>query len=186
LGKKRKESEEQFDLTAECKTQLLALGLSTQTGPADEDEVEARMSLLYEILRGRLPVARRTIDALPAELQSQCQDLQSVAGASIGDLLQNPHVEMSLIQKVKDHAKTSGTLAASQAESDAFLAVYHGAIAAALVYYGRKITKHSTKDLTEFFQSLDQKDWILPELKRLFAKAREYCDQLGDTPRPTQ
>jgi hypothetical protein len=175
LGKQRKESEERFDLTAEHKTQLLALGLSTQSGPGDEDETEMRMSLLYDMLRGRLPVARRTIDALPAELQSQGQDLRSVAGESIGELLQNPHVEIALIQKIKEHAKASGASAASQAESDAFLAVYYGAIAAALVYYGRRITKHSTEDLAQFFRTLEHKDWVLPELKTLFASAEKCC-----------
>ena len=47
----------------------------------------------------------------------------------MGELVQNPHTEISAVQRIKDFAKESGAAATSKAESDAFLVLYYAAIA---------------------------------------------------------
>lgn len=163
------------------KTELLSLALSAQKALQSDDEKERRVDLLYDILTSPLPVCRRTSDSLPPALRGQARSLQSVAGKTVGDLIQDPQIDLTTIRKIKDHAKKSGTSAKSKAESDAFLAVYYAAIAGALVIHGKKITKHGLEDLTQFFQSFMKKDWVLPELKSLFGKAYDYCQTFGQT-----
>jgi hypothetical protein len=116
------------------------------------------------------------IETLPTVLKSLSEELQSVSGKSLGLLLQSPETKIALIRRIKDFAKVLGASAKDDIEREVALALYYAAIANALVYHKVKISQHDYEKLTQSFETLSEHDWVPPNLKRLFTKAKEYCN----------
>ena len=172
MAKKR-----EFELDSRQSTRLLDLGLHFSTGddgPLDSDD--QLQDLLYQILAAPLPLPDQTRESLPPLLQGQSQDLQALAGQPIGELLQNAKVDLALLKRIKEFAKERGAATESQETRDAFMAVYLGSIACALVYHGVRISQHSHEDLNGFFDTFAKKAWVLLELQPLFNRAFEQLD----------
>ena len=169
-----------FDLSHGRKFRLFGLGLAK---PRDKsiDTAGQKTDMLYEILTSRLPVDSSVVDSLPGVVKDLCPSLNSIAGDTIGDLLHNPQTELSALKRVKWYAKESGTSVESEAQADVYLVVYYAAIAAALLFHGKKITQHPYEDLQEFFVSFNQEVWVLDEIKDLFRKAHLHCERIGAT-----
>lgn len=174
-----KESKD-IGLTGEQKTRLLSLGLDSEVAGDYTDINEKKADLLYDVLSHPMPVDNSVVNSLPTALGGLCQRLRAVAGEPLGDLLQNPESGISVIKEIKEYAKQSGASAKSEIESEMFLVIYYCAIANALLFRNQKITKHSYKDLEQFFYSFTKKDWILDELTELFKKAQEYCQKKSE------
>ena len=175
-----KESKD-IELTGEQKTRLLSLGLESEPAEDSTDIDEKKADLLYDVLSHPMPVDKSVVNSLPTALRGLCQRLHAVAGEPLGDLLQNPDRNISVIKEIKECAKQSGTSAKSEIESDIFLVIYYAGIANALLFHNQKITQHSYKDLEQFLCSFTKKDWVLEELTDLFTKAQEYCQKkLGE------
>jgi len=62
-------------------------------------------------------------------------------------------------------------------ENQIGLAVYHAAIASALVHQGERITQHSYETLGRHFSALAGQAWMVGELQALFAQAAEGCQR---------
>lgn len=166
-----------FELDSRQSARLLDLGLHVPAGnddPVDPDE--RRQDLLYQILTAPLPLPDQTRESLPPVLQGQSQDLQTLAGQPIGELIQNATVELALIKRIKEFTKEQGAATESKETRDAFMAVYLGSIACALVYHGERISQHSPKDLKGFFDTFAKKPWVLAELQPLFGRASQQLD----------
>jgi len=170
-----------FDLTESQKSRLFGLGIAKPNGLSIDTD-EQKTDMLYDILSSRLPVDSSVVDSLPGVVKDLWPSLNSIAGDTIGDLLQNPHTEISFIKRIKRHAKESGTAAKSEAQTDVYLVVYYAAIASALLFHGKRITQHPYKDLQEFFLSFSQEAWILEEIKDLFRKAHIHCERITGRP----
>ena len=172
------EKPENLDLTSQQRTRLLSLGLSSEASEVNIDS-EEKADMLYDILVRTLPVDGSTVASLPPVLRSLSGKLRSVAGEPLGDLLQNPGTDISVIEKIKDYTKDYGaglgTSSKSKAEKDIFLAIYFAAIASAFLFHNKKITQHSYEDLKRFFSYYAEKSWVLDELRIHFKKAHEYC-----------
>jgi hypothetical protein len=164
-----------LNLTPEHKTRLLSLGLSPAEDMKDGDEEERRTDLLYDLLASALPVSPTMREALPPVLREQSEGLRSVAGQPMGELVQSPRTDISTIRRIKDFAKESGTASTAGAETDAFLALYYAAIASALLFHDVKISKHPWMDLAQYFRSLAESTWVLPEFRDFLLKAHKYC-----------
>lgn len=170
-----------FDLTQAQKSRLLSLGLESKPHELSTDKEEQKADMLYDVLTCTLPIDPSVVNSLPAVVKGLSSRLHSLAGQPIGNLLQDLTTDLTTIRKIKQYAKDSGTAADSEAKGDVFLAVYHVAIASALVYHNEKVTQHSYQDLEQFFLSFRKKDWVLEEIKDLFKKAQEYCQKkLGE------
>ena len=166
---------EKTDLTAKQKKRLLNLGLAAKVSETGQDLQEKKADTLYNILVSPLPVDKLVLDSLPTVLRGLCRELRSVASEPISKLLLDPQTNIPALKAVKEWAKQSGTSVASDAEGDAFLVVYYGAIASALVFHDNKVTQHSYDDLEQFFHSFSKETWVPNELVGLFTKAEEYC-----------
>jgi len=175
------EKPENLDLTAKQKTQLLSLGLSSEASETKIDSEEKKANLLYDILVRTLPVDGSTVASLPPVLRNLSWKLSSLAGEPLGDLLQNPGTNISVIEKIKNYAKDyneeSEISGKSKAEKDIFLAIYFAAIASASLFHNKKITQHSYEDLRRFFSYYAEESWVLEELRSLFKRAHDYCRQ---------
>ena len=164
-----------FQLTQEQKSRLLKLGRRSEPRERRPDARQRKMDMLYDVINSSLPVDPSLADSLPAVVKGLSARLRSLAGQPIGNLLQDPATEIATIVRIKQYAKESGAFVDSEDTRDVYLAVYHAAIASAMLFHNEKITQHSYADLEQFFCSFARKDWMLDELVTLFTRAREYC-----------
>jgi len=169
------EASGEIKLTPGQNERLLHLAASSHVSEAGNDPVEDKANTLFDILVSPLPVDKLVLDSLPAVVRGLCRKLRSVAGQAIGDLLQNPQTDIAALTAIKDYTKQSGTCSRSDAEGDAFLAIYYGSIASALVFHNEKISRHSYEELEQFFWTFTEKTWVPDELTGLFEKAANYC-----------
>ena len=164
----------EFKLDSRQSSRLLDLGLCPPAGSDDPVHLDdRRKDLLYQVLATPLPLSKQTKASLPPILQGQCQDLLALAGQPVGELLQNSKVDLAVIRRIKEFAKEQGEATKSKEAQDAFMAVYLGAIAIALVFHGERISQHSTKNLKHFFGTFARKAWVLAELRPLYEQALE-------------
>jgi hypothetical protein len=164
-----------FGLNPEKMAKLFRIG-------ADEDDCEKEISAEQkkaEVLLDRLaepllldPSVVRLLPVIPS-LLSNALDLCN--GEPIGDLLQDPEVEISVLKKIKSYNNKLSKRSKSEAERDTAIVLYYGAIASALVFHNKKISKFSNKNLEAAFSSLIGKPWVTPGLVTLFSRARQMC-----------
>ena len=164
-----------IDLNHDQKSRLLSLGLGPRPADSVISDNEKKMDMLYDVLTRTLPVDTSVVDSLPLVVRGLSSKLESLAGRSIGDLLQDLKTDLATINKIKQYAKELGTSADSENRSDVFLAVYYATIASALLFKHKKITQHSYTDLEQFFSSFVKENWVLDEIKDLLHKAKMHC-----------
>lgn len=168
---------ERLELNIEQSTRLLRLGLDSGHKATVQTEVKDRADLLLDMLSSKLPTDPALIEILPTVLRSLSEELQSVSGKSLGDLLHSPKTKIVLIRRIKDLAKQLGASAKDDIERDVALAVYFAAIASALLHHNVKISEYDYKRLDRSFEELNQNDWVPPSLTKLFKKAHTYCSR---------
>lgn len=169
------ESSRKFDLNVEQSTNLLRLCLNADQQRTDETQEKNRTAVLLNVLGSKLPVNPALLESLPPVLRALSEELKSVSGLPLGDLLQDSQTKIAIIRRIKDFAKELGNSAQDTIERDVALAVYFAAIAGALLFHSVKISEYSYKELEQSFNTLTGHDWIPPDLSRLFKKANEYC-----------
>lgn len=169
------ESSKRLKLNSEQSTRLLRLGLDSSHATADQTATRSRADLLLDTLASKLPTDPALIETLPTVLRSLSEELQSVSGRTLGDLLQDPKTKIALIRRMKDFAKELGAAAKDDVEREVALALYFAAIANALVYHNVKISQYDHAKLEQSFETLGGHDWVPPNLTRLFRKAQRYC-----------
>lgn len=169
------EQSKRFKLNAKQSTSLLRLGLDRNRDKKDHAAANTRADLLADTLGSRMPVDATLLESLPVVLRSLSEQLESVSGLPIGQLLFNSQTKTALLRRIKDYAKDMGASASDEQQRDVALAVYYAAIAAALVNHNVKISQHSYGKLEQSFEKLASHEWISPGLSRLFKDARQYC-----------
>jgi len=169
------ESPKKLDLNVEQSTNLLRLCLNADQQRTDETQEKNRASVLLDVLGSKLPINPALIESLPPVLRALSEELKSVSGLPLGDLLQDSRTKIAVIRKTKDFAKELGNSAKDKIERDVALAVYFAAIATALVFHDARISQYSYKKLAQSFEALAERDWIIPDLAKLYKEARKYC-----------
>jgi hypothetical protein len=164
-----------FGLSAEKLADLLKIGSDTGRAEDRADTESRKARLLRGWLSARLPLDAVLVESLPRILERVCRQLQPLAHESFGKLLQDPQADIEPIKKIKDYSKRLVKSAKSDAEHEAAAAIYYAAIANALLFHERRITKLSYEHLEDTFLQLSQSSWISPELVGLFKKARRLC-----------
>jgi hypothetical protein len=135
----------------------------------------AAARLLEDWLRRPLPLAPEAPDSLPAVLRRPGQDFLPLAGAPLGEVLTNPATDVGMLEAVKDYFKELSSRSRRGDAHAATVTIYYAAIAAALVFQGRRITAHSPEKLEKSLGMLIAKPWMAPDLARLFERARKSC-----------
>ena len=167
------ESPRNLRLNTQQSTHLLRLGLDC--GNDRIDGAATRADLLLDALASKVPVDPALLELLPAVLRPLSEQLQSVSGLPLGDLLLDPQTNMATIRKIKDYGKNLGAAARDQIERDVALAIYFASIASAMVHHQVKISQHTCGSLERSFEKLSREEWVPPGLCRLFTKARRHC-----------
>jgi hypothetical protein len=142
---------------------LMSIGSEAQVNPAlSEDDRIA--DLLMERLGGNLPCDE--IEGLGGTgiLSRMPTDLLPMAGRSLGDVLLDPATSLTALQAIKDAWKLAAAEKTAVWRHAVAIALYYAAIASALRFHGRKITRHADDALAESFAELSRKPWMAPEL----------------------
>ena len=154
---------------------LLNIGTDTGQDPSTENIEIQKQDLIRDRLSDILPLDPVVLNSLPILLKHLYKELLPLAGVTIGRLLLNPKTDISIINKIKEYSKAMVSSAESEVEEDTAVTLYYTAIASALIYHETKVTKYSYVELGQSFSSLNEKPWMLPDLKLLFNKACEVC-----------
>ena len=169
------ESSKKFDLNVEQSANLFRLCLHPDQEGTDKAEEKNRASVLLDVLESKLPVNPALLESLPPVLQALSEELKSVSGLPLGDLLQGSRTKIAVIRRIKDFAKELGNSAKDKIERDVALAVYFAAIADALIFHDARISQYSYEQLAQSFETLSEHDWITPSLEILYREAHKYC-----------
>jgi hypothetical protein len=164
-----------LELNDRQKTRLLSLALEPEPSDPPLDEDEEKGDLLCDVLRCPLPPGEH----VPHISKGVSQEFRSVFGPSLGQLLTDPGIDITVLRQIKEYAKALGRTAGSDVEKEVFFAVYFGAIARALTSHGEYITEHADEDLIQFFGTYARAAWMRVDLRELFAKAAEDCESKG-------
>ena len=155
--------------------QLWSIGSETDKAEPDMDQDNRKTELLQDILAGTLSTSPSKAKLHRKEQGNLRSAVNSLVDKTIDKILQDPGADITRLRKVKDHGKKLSDNAGSKAEYHVANTVYYAAIASALVFHNRRITKFSYKDLEKYFCRLDQEKWIPEALRSLFSRAAEYC-----------
>ncbi len=170
-----------YGLTPQQLARLLDVSAHAPESKVVLSEDQTRNALLCEYLSRRLatdPPLREVL--LHASGRSESQ-VQSLLDRSLRDALLHPGSDRTLLRVLKDHSKKMFSQITSGQEHVIGTAIYHAAIASALVHHGQRITQYPYEDLERHFAALANKTWMACELKALFLQAVEICCQRAHT-----
>jgi hypothetical protein len=169
------EMESTSGLSGERLARLLSLGAGDDrtAEPAIPEEATARR--LRERLAAPIPRDPADAESAPALLGRACPEIAPVAGRPLAEVLLDSTSDPRVIETIKDFAKRLHGRSAQGPDPAVAVTIYYSAIAAALVFHDRKITTRSHEHLVRSFAMLIEKPWMTPDLKRLFAEARDLC-----------
>jgi len=169
------ESPKRPQLNIKQSTSLLRLGLGGGENKMDCAAANPRADFLADVLSSRMPADPALLESLPAVLRSLSEQLESISGLPLGELLLDPQTKIAVLRRIKDFAKDMGTSAGDECRRDVALAVYYAAIAGAIVNHNVKISQHAYDKLEQSFEKLAGHGWVSPGLSRLFRDAKQYC-----------
>lgn len=141
-------------------------------GAEAEDE---KAGLLRDCLSEALPLREEVADVLPVMLRRMVKQLPRLRGQTLHALLTDPRSRLDDLERAKSEAKKAIADAQTNAEYEVAGVLYYAAIACALLYHGRKMTRHSHEQLADAFRVLKSKEWISGELRELFTRAGARC-----------
>jgi hypothetical protein len=133
--------------------------------------------VLQDILARPLPRDRPIPDSLRAVLKRPRDEVFATPGQTISDLLTKAETDLGVIKAIRDFGKELRRRTGPETQKAAATAIYYAAVASAVVFHQRKITRHSYAKLQKAYEDLEQKKWIPSDLKRLFKKAKEACQE---------
>lgn len=169
--------ESTYGLSPERLARLLAMGMQGGGAPHGSGHRLNLAGLLEDVLCRELPRDPTSPNSLPALLNWSRQNELSGAGPTIGELLFDSKTDLAVLRALKDCGKGLVRCDGPKGHEEIGDAVFYAAIASALIFHDHKITKLSYAKLHEAYTKLEQRPWILRELKEIFRRARALCDE---------
>lgn len=164
-----------FGLNREKLVKLWKMGADVPDAPAGPSSEQDRAELLRQQLTESLPLDAGIAGLLPDILAVVCEKLRPFTGCSFGALLLDPETDLTVLETIKVLHKKQAESTSSEARQAVATALYHAAIASALVHHAVRITKLPYASLRQSFEELAQSDWLPEEMKQLFAEAHRTC-----------
>lgn len=152
--------------------ELLNIGSDLDQDLGTEHKKE---ELLHDWMAASLPLDKALAQSLPEIVSRLCRDLQPISGDAFGKILLDPKSDIDAIEKIRHYSKKIAEAAKSDPEHDAATTIYYAAIANAMVFHEKRITKFSYESLEKSFAALTAHQWLTPDLSELFSKAVVVC-----------
>ncbi|KPK75658.1 MAG: hypothetical protein AMJ79_10395 [Phycisphaerae bacterium SM23_30] len=170
-----------FGLRLEQLANLMAVGLEQIETDYEDNKDQTAAGLLRICLERCLSDDSALLDYIQVDMERLGRVIGSLPGKSLGELLQNSDTDIGLLQSIKTYYKKLSYSAASETESAIAITIYYAALAGSLVYHKKNISQTSVDMLEQYFALLAEKEWMVPELKKLFTQARTIRqDKRGD------
>jgi hypothetical protein len=172
-----KEESASDDINPEQLRRLFSIGRDTKKSDGRKGRSQQKADMLCRSLSQPLPLDKSQIDMLPSTLGQLCHSIGLLAGETISELLTNPSSDIAAIRRIKRYSKGLSAQAKSTAENDVAIAIYYAAIAHALVFHDRRITRFSFERLESSFSCLVKEKWISKDLSVLLKAAGKCCKE---------
>lgn len=169
-----------FKLTSEQKLRLWSIGTGKARSAGRVEDHHAKTELLLELLAKPWPIPKPKSRAAFGQKQLY-RDLLGDAGLNIGDILFNPKAELDTLKAIRKYGSKLYYYDSDPIKRSAGVALYYGAIAAALLCVQEKITEQNFPDLLKNLRDYSKKPWVAPELQRLLREAGDVCERNVDT-----
>jgi hypothetical protein len=166
-----------FGLKPDKLAQLWNMGNKMDQDKSEEIDDQTKADLLCDRLAQKIPFDHVVAHLLPKALAQVCKDIQPFTGNSYGILINDPLTDVTVLKKIKDNNKKLSHHISSDAEYDVIMVIYYAAIASALVYHDQLITSFSYGHLNGKFNSLLENTWLTSDIRDLFQKALNCCNQ---------
>jgi len=165
--------------------QLLRLGADEQNVGDPEDSERQKARQLAALLNRSVPAKAVVIQTLPAIMQQVCQALESLSTSHMDEVLLDPNSDVAVIEPIKSYAKQLTKSASTDVEREVALVLYYAAIASALVFHNKHITKNSTAKLGKSFKRLSALAWVDKKIVGLLKDATTLCAKqvISDDPK---
>jgi len=164
-----------FGLKREQLAELFSLALGDDDISSKGSDDQAIADLLRDQFTAQLPQGSFPSDSLLLTMGRMGFDVASLGGKSLGDVLLDRQCDMDILLAVKDCAKKLSRASVSEARKAIATTIYYAAIAGALLYYDKKITGYSYRELGKSLDKLTDKKWMTPELAEMLSQARDKC-----------
>ena len=159
-------------------TKLLSLGAADAIPHEQFCDNTDIASFLKSTMTTPLSSASSPLESLLSMLD--CTDIYSeISDKSLCDILTDKTSDLQLLKILKAFGKQICYTIIYENENAMGSTVYHGAIAAAIIYHGEKISRNSYEKLADAFEMLAAKQWMLLALGDLFSQAIKICRQKG-------
>ena len=158
---------------------LLKIGIEEDRQQNQNNNVvtnQDKVDLLYSILKSALVCNGLWIESLPEILQRAYLEPGSYILGSGECVLVDPAISLAMINRIKHYTKDLAKDTHSDPHCEIATVLYYSAIASALVFHNKMITKLSYDMLCESFSNLSSLTWLPPELVKLMRRALKICE----------
>ena len=166
-----------FGLSSKKLVNLLEIAKETGQPKGQVDQQRKKTELLHDYLTHTLAVYKYAGEELPAKQNKLRNTMNILSGEPIGKLLQSSETEIGLIRMIKDYSSKLSKRAKSKTEHQVANTIYYAAIAHALLFHGRRITRYTYENLEKSFSKLAKEKWIPNNIGNLFVKAAKVCQE---------
>lgn len=155
-----------FGLHPAQMARVLAIGADVQAASGPQRMGDPGQTLRH-LLDGQLCLNGPLADALGRILDER--------NCTTEELLLDPETDAGTIETIKEYGKGLTLCSGDGAVCAAGTALYYAALASALVFHDRKISKHTYRRISAGLAALSRRTWIPTELTDLYDRAREAC-----------
>jgi len=165
-------------LSARQLARLLELGIAGESAKSQRGSI-GPIELWLET---PWPLGADAAAELPKDFERLCRRLNVAPGSCLADILCDPKTSLNRLEAIKQFFKGLSNREASKAQRSAAVAVYYAAIASALLFHGRTITRLREEQILRGLTGLVGESWVSPELRDLFDRTRALLEDRGSQP----
>jgi hypothetical protein len=166
-----------FGLSSKKLVNLLKIAEETGRPQEKVDQNQKKTELLQDYLAQTLEAYKHAGDEIPAEPSQLRNTINILSSEPIGKLLQDPETDIDIIRIIKDYSSKFSKRAKSKAEHQIANTIYYAAIAHALLFHSRRITRYTYESLSKSFAKLTKENWIPNNISNIFVQATKVCQQ---------
>lgn len=148
--------------------------MTREKATCQPDLTEKLLTDLLDTQVASVQELNQPLEELFESRQSFGMDLDEV---TIGDIVLHDCRCSEVFSIVKYYAKQRMGQVESEAECMATRALYYAAIAAAMSFWGEKITKFSYQELRQRLDVMAARPWMPVEVRSIYAQARKVCER---------
>jgi len=167
------------DLTCAQMAQLLGLATDRASQEVDGDSPDQTARILQDRLAGPLPMKSEVVEQLPVLLGKLQRGLLPGGGQSIGQLLLDAETSLETFKAIKSYGKQLARREGCDSDHAVAVAIYYAAIASAMIFHDKRISRHSWGYLRDSFLDISERPWMPTNLARHFTKACKQCKNKG-------